>query len=76
MKKIAYLNDVICKEEQAPSIRAKNQAVCLARMLTFALHEAKEIGATDCQVLISQGINDLRTRYRLESDDLHAPRFN
>ncbi len=48
----------------------------LARMLSFALDEAREIGATDCQILISHGIKDLRTRYRLNGDDLNAPRFN
>lgn len=54
----------------------KSQAVSLARMLSFALEEAKEIGATDCQILISQGIRDLHTRYRLNTDELYATHIN
>lgn len=54
----------------------KSQAVSLARMLSFALEEAREIGATDCEILISQGIRDLHTRYRLNMDELYATRVN
>lgn len=75
MKKVMF-DDTICLDETRETAAAKSQAVCLARMLSFALEEAREIGATDCQILISQSIKDLRTRYRLNADDLNIPRFN
>ncbi|MDZ4789858.1 MAG: hypothetical protein SGJ17_01395 [Hyphomicrobiales bacterium] len=69
-------DETICMDDTRDTAAAKSQAVCLARMLFFALDEAREIGATDCQILISQGIKDLRTLYRLNADDLNTPRFN
>ncbi|MBC8048527.1 MAG: hypothetical protein H7X92_00065 [Chitinophagales bacterium] len=69
-------DETICIDDTRETTAAKSQVVCLARMLSFALDEAREIGATDCQILISQGLKDLKTRYRLNADDLNAPQFN
>jgi hypothetical protein len=70
MKKVAYAEDMICLDDFQAGAVAKSQAVSLARMLSFALEEAKELGARDCEILISQGLRDLRDRYSIKNGDL------
>ncbi|MBC8050800.1 MAG: hypothetical protein H7X92_11760 [Chitinophagales bacterium] len=51
---------------------AENQAhaISLARMLSFAADEAGEIGAQDCQLLVTLALRDLKEQFGLKYDDI------
>jgi hypothetical protein len=51
---------------------AENQvhAISLARMLSFAADEAGELGAYDCQLLVSLAMRDLKEQFSLKYDDI------
>jgi len=51
---------------------AENQthAISLARMLSFAADEARELGADDCQLLVTLALRDLKEQFGLKYDDI------
>lgn len=45
-----------------------DNALCLARMLSFAADEAGELAATDCQQLINLALRELKKQFGLNDD--------
>lgn len=49
---------------------SQTHAISLARMLSFAADEAKELGADDCYLLVTLALRDLKEQFGLKYDDI------
>ncbi|MDX2263821.1 MAG: hypothetical protein NW215_02465 [Hyphomicrobiales bacterium] len=76
MKKMDMVQTRLGASETTSLLSRREQAISLTRMLSFALEEARELGAADSEVLISQAIKNLKARYVIDQTDLFTPQYN
>lgn len=70
-KKLAVaVNESLAEYGAEFAIEDQDRALALARLLTYAADEAGELGAPDCQLLVTLALRDLKEQFSLVYNDV------